>query len=116
MRFRRMTTRRWMLMVAIAAMATGYARLFRRSARYQTTAGLMRERADAWRDEAKLARARASELLWRDETPAENVERGAQDEARGFRMAAYYDRLNLKYRRASRYPWLVIETDPPEPK
>lgn len=36
--------------------------------------------------------------------------------ARYARMAEHYPRLKLKYERASRYPWLTVEPDPPVPK
>jgi hypothetical protein len=30
--------------------------------------------------------------------------------------ALYYRRLRQKYERAARYPWIPVESDPPEPK
>jgi hypothetical protein len=32
------------------------------------------------------------------------------------RLAIYHHRMQHKWRRAARYPWLPVEPDPPEPK
>jgi len=32
------------------------------------------------------------------------------------RTALYYRRMRQKYERAARYPWLPVESDPPEPR
>jgi hypothetical protein len=31
-------------------------------------------------------------------------------------MAAYHRELRIKYERAARYPWLLVEPDSPEPQ
>ena len=92
MRLPRMTTRRWM--VAVAILAVGL----------EATAALFR------RHHALLQRAAYHE----------KIERLVTDTAAQVRAnAAIRDRharLKEKYWRAARYPWLPVGPDPPEPE
>jgi hypothetical protein len=95
-----MTTRRWMLAMALVAASLG---------------GL------GWAEKMIQQRAlclrRATDYAVRKQTlccrlPDHPTDRD-QDENR--LMAAYYDRLMEKYERAARSPWLPVEPDPPPP-
>ncbi len=39
-----------------------------------------------------------------------------ENAGRSVRKAAHYAALSRKYQRATRYPWLTVRTDPPEPE
>jgi hypothetical protein len=41
------------------------------------------------------------------------TERAAEQKCRT--QARYHDALRIKYERAARYPWILVEPDPPEP-
>jgi hypothetical protein len=113
MRFPRMTTRRWMVAVAVVAVMLAAAVLVRR---YLS----LRERGDYYetRERIQADRARVLGQLalgFADSNP----EMAAQWRAR----AAFEDglrdrhaRLKAKYHRAALVPWLAIEPDPPEPE
>jgi hypothetical protein len=92
MRLPRMTTRRWMIAVAILAvgLATTVA-LFRRHL-------ALRQRA-AYHEEI--------ERLVTDTAPQLPANAAIRDR---------HARLKEKYWRAARYPWLPVRPDPPEPK
>ncbi len=38
------------------------------------------------------------------------------DPDEGRRAVAHFERLRRVYERAARYPWLLVEPDPPEPQ
>jgi hypothetical protein len=105
MRLPRMTTRRWMIAVAILAvgLATTVA-LFRRHL-------ALRQRAAYHEEIEKLATATVGELALAARWPkwAARVRGNAAIRAR-------HARLKEKYWRAARYPWLPVGPDPPEPE
>jgi hypothetical protein len=97
MRLPRMTTRRWMIAVVLAALLLGAVRLLMLSAAYRTKAGRYQ-----------------LELL--GTTPILMGPNGSH--SRGYRPSArtrWAEKMGEKYLRASRFPWLPVEPDPPEP-
>jgi hypothetical protein len=56
---------------------------------------------------------RALPVGWRPEEVAELVE---QMRAIWQRRADYHTAMRRKYERAAMYPWLAVESDPPEPE
>jgi hypothetical protein len=44
------------------------------------------------------------------------IENSPSDVALMLKLAFYWGRLRIKYERAARYPWLLVEPDPPQPK
>ena len=113
MRLPRMTTRRWMVSVAVLAVGLAAAALFRRHL-------ILRERGDyhARREGVHTAQARRIGPIapvFADRYP------GIADELRAYaagetEIGAWHARLKEKYRRVARFPWLAIEPDPPEPE
>jgi hypothetical protein len=88
MRLPRMTTRRWMIAVAILAFLFGMAD---RSRRFSAIADLYDGHSEA---SVKTPDERRRLALWN----------------------AYNRAVCRKYRRAARHPWLPVEPDPPEPE
>ena len=111
MRLPRMTTRRWMVVVAIVAFVIAGEQMRRASARYR-----LRAESHALR-EADLRREAEK---WRGVQPW--VFGGLRgQEARDVMLlpefVEYHARFGRgKYERAARYPWLPVEPDPPEPE
>ena len=105
MRLPRMTTRQWMIAVAILAVGPdATVALFRRHL-------ALRQRAAYHEKIEKLATATVWELALAARWPK------AADQVRA--NAAIRDRharLKEKYWRAARYPWLPVGPDPPEPE
>jgi hypothetical protein len=96
MRFPRMTTRRWMVVVAIVGLLLAAFVMVRRSFEYRRIA---RAHLDMY---AKL-------YEW---NPPGDRRRWAAWQRR---RATYHLGLHLKYLAATRHPWLPVEPDPPEP-
>jgi hypothetical protein len=112
MRLPRMTTRRWMIAVAVVAVMLA-ATLFRRHLR-------LRERGDyhARQEEVLTDRARHLEQLaleFADWKPGIVAQWRAYVACEA-EIGAWHARLKEKYRHVARYPWLAIEPDPPEPE
>ena len=110
MRLPRMTTRLWMIAVAVLALLAGVAvELQQRRARIH----LQQRRA---RFRAIAARYRAKEInpqfpyLSITYTEWESLNRRLP------RLRPYYAAMRKKYEFAERYPWLPVESDPPEPQ
>jgi hypothetical protein len=93
MRLPRMTTRRWM--VAVAVIAVGCAVL----------ASLIEMRRERF---ARIADRHISVFL----TPAQVRD----PERRSAERLDWHSKMADKYMRAARYPWLPVEPDPPNPK
>src|SRR5205085_2724116 len=94
MRLPRMTTRRWMLVIALIAVAI-YAEQTRRRWAY-------------FRDQA----AHHAEFEWGSQAYADDargVPGGEQRVERGETLAAYHARMRQKYEHAARYSWLPVE-------
>lgn len=92
----RLTVRRIMVIVVIVAVLLYVARLGILSAAY-------RDRANYYRGTARLP------------DPGPSPQNVAVREQRA-RIHAYLETMEVKYRRASRYPWLPIAPDPPPAK
>jgi hypothetical protein len=118
MRLPRMTTRRWMIAVAVVAPGLGAWDLARQRQRYLERAGVMREKEYISEMAVFVASdrdANGCHILIPDgfdplaaPLPADLV--SLRDEY------IYFQRMRTKYQYAARYPWLPVEPDPPEPK
>ena len=111
MRLPRMTTRRWMIAVAVVAVMLAASALFRRHLS-------LRERDDyhARREGDLASRARGLGQLaldFADRIP-ETAAYWRAYAAREAEIGTWHARLKEKFRHAARYPWLAIEPDPPE--
>jgi hypothetical protein len=134
------TVRRMMIVVAIAAVALGANDLRRRKVRYdalrsthewrgRSSMSLAELHASTVADnEREVERLRAA-VRSRHEAPlreaelvaqiisniggAAAIERAAERQCRS--RARFHELLRKKYERAARYPWLIVEPDPPEP-
>ncbi len=116
MRLPRMTTRRWMMAVAIVALVIGAAiAIDRRSKRFARLAASHANIAvEHW---ATLA------AFGGDPPPLKEIEKfppAARGPVRYLHRAktlmVYHRELKGKYDRAACYPWLPVEPDPPEPE
>ena len=111
----RMTTRRWMILVALLAVGLGWGlHLDRLEREYQSrTLEFSRKVGESEADLALLETR--LKLRFPRMTPAEEaatrleIRKLAED-------VAYYKRMHLKYKRAHRRPWLPVPPDPPKPK
>ncbi len=106
MRVPRMTTRRWMVGVAVVALAMGAEKLRRLSRTYAFLA-------------ACHAGARTSQVEFvRDCDGFDTSDREAVAEmiAQFRRHIPWHAALARKYQHAARYPWLPVEPDPPMPE
>lgn len=128
MRLPRMTTRRWMVAVAVVAsiLSAEVTRRrwvdFRKRARDNDAAETFDRFLLAGGSVARPLKDGRAELIraprivrWngmeleRPPTPGYDAESLR-------RRAEYHARLKEKYRRAAAFPWLLVEPDPPEPK
>jgi hypothetical protein len=113
MRLPRMTTRRWMIAVAIVAIALATVLLSHRhlwmGERGDYHERIERRQADRARGLGQLA------VSFTDSHPemAARLRAHATFEAE---LGDQHARLKEKYRSVARYPWLTIEPEPPEPK
>jgi hypothetical protein len=89
-----------MAVVAIAALAMAMGVMVKRSNEFRALA----------EDQAE---SEQMSLAYADEGRGETGD--PQRVARGEQMAAYHQKLRIKYERAARYPWLAVEPDPPVP-
>ena len=105
MRFPRLTIERAMILVALVALSLGIGgECMRRWSRFLSFASSHAVEACEGRIVPLAIRSAMSE-----------TERAACDERR-FAWEEYHTGLAAKYERAARYPWLLMEPDPPEPK
>ncbi len=137
MRLPRMTTRRWMVAVAVMGLlmggVVGGVRLKRR---HDYFLNLVEFHLQLERQYVPWERAARNSLQQSDLTlnfleaarhaesndgvelgilrPAVEWER--QSATRFAQAIAYHAAMARKYRRAARYPWLPVEPDPPEPR
>jgi hypothetical protein len=103
MRLSRMTTRRWMVAVAVVALLMGIVGEVIRELR-------LTRRHHEWANGYRLA-----EAINRGDRVA--LPGGMTVQSAGSpRLADYYAEMRWKYERASRYPWLSVEPDPPQPE
>ena len=103
MRLPRMTTRRWMIAMAIFAVGLATVAHFRGLA--------LRQRAAYHEKIEKLATATVGELALAARWPKAAAQVRANAAIRD-----RHARLKEKYWRAARYPWLPVGPDPPEPE
>ena len=102
MRLPRMTTRRWMIAIAILAilLAPVAIELPRRRARFRALA----------------AHYRAKELIAPFRYLSITFNEWQSLQKRWPRLRPYYALMRKKYEFAERYPWLPVDSDPPEPQ
>ena len=105
MRLPRMTTRRWMIAVAVVAIvmsgAVSLLRVERLASEYRRLYAQHSAETQRYRQEASKALGL----------------RNARDlYVLASRRAAYHAHLEAKYGHAAHSPWLPVERDPPEPK
>src|SRR3954451_14919639 len=98
MRLPRMTTRRWMIAVAVVALACAATiALMERSRRF---ARIARDHAGAGPviSYVHIVSGDETRLSW------------------GRRVKSWHAEMAKKYQYAARYPWLLVEPDPPPPE
>jgi hypothetical protein len=108
----RLTTRRWMIAVAVVAILIGAVlEVHRRSRRFARLA--------AYHSNLSLEHFHTQMALGVDPLPLEPVPPAGPGAARYLRrekaLVRYHSELTAKYERAARYPWLPVTPDPPEP-
>jgi hypothetical protein len=119
-RLPRMTTRRWMIAVAVGGLLVGeFVRLRRLSREYTGRAinasrrlGYARMSA-AWSHERWLGECQAIDQSNRKYAPFQMGHPLPPELAR--KRVAYWLPIVSKYERAARCPWLPVEPDPPVP-
>jgi hypothetical protein len=131
----RMTSRRWMVVVAFIGLVLGGVQVKRQhdhlSARFRTHARMEEflRRANAFMREAERREGpyHGIDRPVRGYEPigsASSIEHERMDTLRmqrhrnpvaWSRMVDYHAEMARKYGRAASYPWLVVEPDPPEP-
>jgi hypothetical protein len=108
MRLPRMTTRRWMIVVAITAVGFGTGLLIERSRSYAALCAL---HTDGEKECRRIVEAfegnHLDPAIWRD---AITFARRCR------RLLPYHAALKRKYQRAARCPWLPVEPDLPMPR
>jgi hypothetical protein len=122
-----MTTRRWLIAVAVVGLVLGgsleYVRLKRLSRHYVGRAinarrALNYARTSAgWTRERWLAECRSideAERKWNIGTPMSIGRPFRPDVARAY--IVYWEPILSKYERAAACPWLPLEPDPPRPE
>ena len=113
MRLPRMTTRRWMIAVAVVGVMLAAAALFRRHLTLRELGDYHARMEGVLMDRARLLGQPSLEFANRYPVIAAEWRTYAACEAE---IGAWHARLKKKYRRAARYPWLAIEPDPPKPE
>ena len=102
MQLPRMTRRRWMVVVAVAALLLGAVAILRRRAHFQVLADYHAEMARHARfDHGSIIRPNGAYVHIPLAAPS---------------LVDYHEDMARKYERAARYPWVPVEPDPPEPK
>ena len=136
MRMPRMTTRRWMIVVAIVGLLMSVrcpaqakaeppsvsSSISRAAGGFRSEVGESRKtnlfgvpRADRRAREARaLQRSRARSISLGG--PEIRLDQSRSNLARWTNRIAYYAAMTHKYQYAARYPWLPVEPDPPEPE
>jgi hypothetical protein len=102
-----MTTRRWMIVVAIVAVGVGAGMLIMRSRSYAALAALHAESENECRRIVEADEGnRLDAAIWKDWIAYARRSR---------RLLLHHAALRRKYELASRRPWLPVEPDPPAP-
>jgi hypothetical protein len=105
----RMSTRRWMIAVAVVAIALGLDRLYERRQRALAMARYHRSKEREQRLALVLPQYHAYLATLNPES-AQSILRGRE------RQLKWHGELRRVYERAARYPWLLVAPDPPGPK
>jgi len=111
MRLPRMTTRRWMIAVAVASLVMASGRLLWLSSVYRKAALVQA----AYENVARTLQTFGMEMEIEPESGAIKAQRAA-DASVNQKTAEYRAALKRKYERAARFPWLPVEPDPPAPR
>jgi hypothetical protein len=107
----RFTVRRMMVAVAIVAVATAMGvTLYRRSQRFRGIAAAFVLKEDLATVVPSVSPDEVRET-YRPGASYWEVRVVAKP-----KNAAYYTQMRMKYERYSRYPWLLVTPDPPEPE
>jgi hypothetical protein len=113
MRMPQFTIRRLMVLVMIAGLALGAESMRRRSHAYRARAA----QCGQW---VAVNKAMIGSIALGGTNPGvsaqETRRRIEAEEKSARRRAEHYQRLESKYERAARYPWLPVEPDPPMPE
>jgi hypothetical protein len=110
-----MTTRRWMIAVAVVAMVGASVRMVTLRARYLVIAQWRAEDAVDARDRAEFWDGQAELVTVKGSGSAEVIAYDRAEAASARAWAAWNDRMNRKYMEAARHPWFPVEPDPPSP-
>ena len=113
-RFRpRFTVRRLMVAAALAALTSFGCYLWRRSAEYAKKAESHNNMASVcWANSSRVGTGFGGSRP----DPSQRLSAEQEEERAALELQARYEeQMSRKYRRASRYPWLSIEPDPPRP-
>jgi hypothetical protein len=103
MRLAKMTTRRWIVAVAVVALVLGIVAFVRRRAQFRALADY----------HAETARRIRSAHVWVTRPGGAFVHTTALAPRP---VIDYHATLAVKYEHAARYPWLPVEPDPPPPE
>ena len=128
MRLPRMTTRRWMVAVAVVGLLMGGISSYRIRRRYSEFIGRVRHHElleAAYKEQGRHVAdfSRSSSVIMEDlkDDPGSGRLKALrnsilQNAASFSQRTEYHADMARKYRHAARYPWLPVEPDPPEPK
>jgi hypothetical protein len=108
-RIARMTTRRWMIVVAVVALFMTRGEVRRRQNEFQQLAAYHQKARSLI--VAGRGRTSGNMEIWLRHDPSKTSWRLSS-----VWRAAYHSAMREKYEHAARYPWLPVEPDPPEPK
>jgi hypothetical protein len=115
MRLPRFTTRRLMVLVALLAILMQIARLSATAYHRWQSAYSHELLAHTMRMNGEVIRVTMARRSRQGAAPAA-VKQDRAALAQHVEWAEYYSRLSIKYRRAARYPWLLVPPDPPPPE
>jgi hypothetical protein len=112
MRLPRMTTRRWMALVAVAGVTLTGLRFWQLRIDYQHRSEAYAANEEACRSNAEWSKMSASRLA-RSVGLEERVRAAGATREAEKTLAEYYADLKVKYARAADRPWLSVPPDPP---
>jgi hypothetical protein len=115
MRFPRMTTRRWMVLVAIVGVVLTGLRLWQLRREYLLLSRLCEAKEEASRAHAEWGQMAARRLA-RGARAGDQLQATLRSQDIEQRRAEFFADLKVKYTRAAERPWIPVPPDPPEPK